>query len=42
MNLREVGLGGVDWMHPAWGRYQWRTRVNTVSNLRVPYKDPIS
>jgi hypothetical protein len=36
MNLREVGLEGVDWMQLAQDRDQWLHLVNTEMNLRVP------
>jgi hypothetical protein len=36
INLREIGWGGVDWIHLAQDRDQWRVLVNTVMNLRVP------
>jgi hypothetical protein len=36
MDLRETGWGGVDWIHLAQGRDQWRAFVNTVMNLWVP------
>jgi hypothetical protein len=36
MDLREVGLGGVDWINPAQDRDRWRTFVNAVMNLCVP------
>jgi hypothetical protein len=38
MDLREIVGGGVDWMHLAQDRNQWRDVVNTVMNLRVPRK----
>jgi hypothetical protein len=37
-DLREMGCEGVDWIHVVQDRDQWRAVVNTVMNLRVPYK----
>jgi hypothetical protein len=34
--LKKIGWGGVDWMHVAQDRGEWRAFVNTVMNLRVP------
>jgi hypothetical protein len=36
MNLRKIGWEGVEWMHVAQDRDQWRALVNTVMNLRFP------
>jgi hypothetical protein len=36
MYLREIPCEGVDWMHLAQDRDQWRAVVNTIMNLRVP------
>jgi len=36
MNLREIGWEGVDWIHLARDRDQWRAVANNVMNLRVP------
>jgi hypothetical protein len=36
LDLREVGWDGVDWMHLAHDRDQWRDLVNTVMNFWVP------
>jgi hypothetical protein len=36
MDLREIGLDGVDWIDMAQDGDQWRALVNTVFNLRVP------
>jgi hypothetical protein len=36
MDLREIGWEGVDWMHLAQDRGQWRALVNTVMSLQVP------
>jgi hypothetical protein len=38
MDLREIGWECVDWIHLAQDKDLWRTLVNTVMNLRVPYK----
>jgi hypothetical protein len=35
MELREIGWGGVEWIHLAQGRDRWRAVVNAVMNLRV-------
>jgi hypothetical protein len=36
MDLREIGLDGMDWIELAQDRDQWRALVNTVMDLRVP------
>jgi hypothetical protein len=41
LDLRETGLGNVDWMHLTQDRDQWRALLNTVINLPVPYKEGI-
>jgi hypothetical protein len=33
--LRDIGLGGVDWIRLAQDRDQWRAVVRAVMNLRV-------
>jgi hypothetical protein len=35
MDLRETGLGSVEWIQLAQDRDRWRAVVNTVMNLRV-------
>jgi hypothetical protein len=35
MDLRELGLGGVDWIQLAQDRDRWRAVVSAVMNLRV-------
>jgi hypothetical protein len=35
MDLREIGLGSVEWIHLAQDRDQWWAVVNTVMNLWV-------
>jgi hypothetical protein len=35
-DLKEIGWEGVEWMHLARDRDQWRALVNTVMKLRVP------
>jgi hypothetical protein len=36
MDLREIVLGGMDWIDLAQDRDQWGALVNTAMNLRVP------
>jgi hypothetical protein len=35
MDLREIGLGGVDWIRLAQDRDRWQVVVSAVMNLRV-------
>jgi hypothetical protein len=35
MDLREIGLGGVDWIRLAQDRDLWRAVVSAVMNLQV-------
>jgi hypothetical protein len=35
MDLREIGWGGVEWIHVAQDRDRWRAVVSAVMNLRV-------
>jgi hypothetical protein len=35
MDLRDIGLGCVDWIRLAQDRDRWRAVVNAVMNLRV-------
>jgi hypothetical protein len=35
MDLREIGWGGVEWIHLAQDRDRWWPLVNAVMNLRV-------
>jgi hypothetical protein len=35
MDLREIGLGGVDWIRLAQDRDRWRAVVSALMNLRV-------
>jgi hypothetical protein len=35
MDLREIGLGGVDWIPLAQDRDRWRAVVSAVMNFRV-------
>jgi hypothetical protein len=38
LDLREIGIEGANWIQLARDRVQWRAFVNTVMNLRVPYR----
>jgi hypothetical protein len=35
-DFREIGWEGVDWIHLAQDRDQWRAAVDMVTNVRVP------
>jgi hypothetical protein len=35
MDLREIGCGGVEWIHLAQDRDRWGAVVNAVMNLRL-------
>jgi hypothetical protein len=35
IDLREIGLGGVDWIRLSQDRDRWRAIVSAVMNLRV-------
>jgi len=35
VDLKEIGWEGVDWIHLAQDRDQWRGLVNTVMNFQV-------
>jgi hypothetical protein len=35
MDLRDIGLDGIDWIDPDQVRDQWRAPLTTVMNLRV-------
>jgi hypothetical protein len=35
MDLREIGVGGVEWIQLAQDRDRWRAVVNAVMNLLV-------
>jgi hypothetical protein len=36
IDLRDIGWDGMDWIHLAQDRDQWRALVNTVMNIRFP------
>jgi len=38
MDPKEIRYEGMDWIHVAQNRDQWRALVNTVINVRLSYK----
>jgi hypothetical protein len=36
LDLREIGIDGVNWIQLVQDRVQWRACVNKAMNLRVP------
>jgi hypothetical protein len=36
MGFGGIGWEGVDWMHLAQDRDQWRAAVNIIMNIRLP------
>jgi hypothetical protein len=36
MDLREIAIGGTNWIQLSQDRVQWRAYVNKVMNFRVP------
>jgi hypothetical protein len=36
IDLKEIGMEGVDWIHLTQDANQWWAVVNTVTNVRVP------
>jgi hypothetical protein len=36
MDLRDIGWGGMVWIHLAQDRDQWRAILNKVMNFRIP------
>jgi hypothetical protein len=42
VDLKEIGLGSVDWIQLAQDRDRWQALVNTVMNLRVRVLAPRS
>jgi hypothetical protein len=37
IDLKEIRLKGLDWIHQAQNRGQWQAHVSTVINLWIPY-----
>jgi hypothetical protein len=31
---KHIGLGGIDWIHLAQDRDEWRPRVNMITNMK--------
>jgi hypothetical protein len=38
LELKEIGIDEANWIRLAQDRVQWRAFVDTVMNLRVPYR----
>jgi hypothetical protein len=41
MDLREIGIDGANWIRLVQDWVQWQAFVNTIMNLRIPYKAAI-
>jgi hypothetical protein len=39
MDIRQIGWEGLEWIHLAQDRDQWRDLENTVMNLRIPQEE---
>jgi len=39
LDLREKGIDGANWIRLPQDRVQWRVFVNTVMDLRAPYRN---
>jgi hypothetical protein len=37
MDIRDIALGGMDWIDLGQDRHHWRCFVSAIMNLRVPY-----
>jgi hypothetical protein len=38
MHVREIGWGGIEWIHLSQDRDQWRALMNTIMNFSVTIK----
>jgi hypothetical protein len=41
MEVKEIGIDGMDWVHLTQNTNRWLAFVNTVMNLLVPHKRAI-
>jgi len=42
MDIREIGIDGAKWTWLAQDKVQWRAFVNTVMNIRVPWRKQVT